>query len=49
LALDRHGPVKYWTAPILVSLIASVLIACHDWRVIQALVLHGIIPSVIST
>jgi hypothetical protein len=49
LALDRHGPVKYWAAPILVSLMAPVLVACHDWCMIQTMVLHGIIPSVIST
>jgi hypothetical protein len=27
LVLDRHGPIKYWTAPILVSLMAPVLVA----------------------
>jgi hypothetical protein len=49
LLLDRPGPVKYWAAPLLVSLMAPALVACHDWIMIQTWIQYGTLPSLLST
>jgi hypothetical protein len=49
LVFDRRGPVKYWAAPLLVSLIAPALIICLNWRVVQTWIVYRTIPGVIPT
>jgi hypothetical protein len=49
LAFDRRGPVKYWAAPLLVSLIAPALVVCLDWQVVRTWLVYRTIPSVILT
>jgi hypothetical protein len=36
LTLSRKSPVKYWAAPVLLSLMAPALAICHDWLVVQS-------------
>jgi hypothetical protein len=35
LVFERKGPLKYWAAPLLLSLIAPAMATCHDWRFLQ--------------
>ena len=49
LALDHRGPVKYWAAPLLLSLIAPGLAVGQDWIAIQDWVRDGTVRGAVGT
>ncbi len=49
LAIDRPSPVKYWAAPLLLSLIAPALAVGHDWLIIRSWMLTGGPPDAVVT
>jgi hypothetical protein len=42
--VERKGPVKYWAAPLLLSLTAPALAIGHDWFLVDAWQRTGTIP-----
>jgi hypothetical protein len=49
LTIDRPSPVKYWAAPLLLSLIAPALAVCHDGLIIRSWTLAGGPPDAVVT
>lgn len=45
LLVERKGPVKYWAAPLLLSLTAPALAICHDWVIADVWHRTGAIPN----
>jgi hypothetical protein len=49
LALGRKSPMKYWAAPVLLSLMAPALALCHDWLVVESWLGMGSFPNLFVT
>jgi len=49
LGIERTSPVKFWAAPLLLSLIAPVLALCHNWMVLEGWFRSQAIPSLFQT
>src|SRR5262249_53322134 len=47
LAIENRGPVKYWAAPLLLSLTSPALAIYHDWFLLAAWQKTGAVPNVI--
>jgi hypothetical protein len=47
LAVERNGPVKYWAAPLLLSLTSPALAVCHNWVIVDFWRQTGAIPNVL--
>jgi hypothetical protein len=49
LVVERRGPVKYWAAPLLLSLTSPALAAAHDWVIVDNWRQTGVIPNALVT
>ena len=49
LALDRAGPLKYWAAPLLLSLFAPASALCYDLSLVAGWISQGLAPRLIPT
>ena len=47
LVVERKGPVKYWAAPLLLSLTSPALAICHDWVILDMWRRSGVAPHAI--
>jgi hypothetical protein len=49
LAVERNGPVKYWAAPLLLSLTSPALAVCHNWVTVDLWRRTGELPNVLAS
>jgi hypothetical protein len=49
LVFDRKSPVKFWLAPLLLSLLAPALAIGHDWVVVESWFRFQTIPNFLVT
>jgi hypothetical protein len=49
LLLDHRSPVKFWAAPLLLSLMSPALAFCHDWLTYQNWLQFHTQPNVVVT
>lgn len=47
LLVERKGPVKYWAAPLFLSLSAPALAISHNWMIVDHWRVTGAVPSTI--
>lgn len=47
LAFDRHGPLKYWLAPLLLMLFPPLLAICFDVYMVQEFIASGALPRLV--
>jgi hypothetical protein len=49
LILERKSPLKFWLAPLLLSLIAPALAICHDWLILDGWLRLSTVPNLPAT
>lgn len=49
MLVERRGPVKYWAAPLLLSLTSPALAMAHDWVIVETWRQTGVVPNALVT
>jgi len=49
LVFERRSPVKFWAAPLMLSLMAPALAICHNWLVVESWLRVRTIPNLLMT